>query len=395
MRQLFKGLLLVCVCSWVSELCEAQTKKDAPLADAGKTEGNKAAPAAGAPAARPTMQKYAENVSILLQNMSALDSNPSKEQRNKVIQALTTLKGLSHDVQPTMAAYAVDPVMRYLSFDLPKQFSRIEAAYTSSNYSYARLLLRQTTQYCVGCHAASANKSSAVAAFAEPIQNLSDLEKAEYFGATRRHEEAMLAYERFLSDKKFKMSQPELWEKAVKNLMAITIRIRNDAHITLEMASALLDEGGYSPQQKEMLQVWRTSAKAWSQENISQKLVGNELLNKAELLIDKGQKLSVKGPHLGYIEFMRAMTLLNELAMSDAKDALKARSFLLTGQTSENLREVFIWMHPEAYYEACIRLMPHSQEAKDCSKRLESYQIQQKDPILEKEKLQQLINLAK
>jgi hypothetical protein len=347
-----------------------------------------------APAARPTMQKYAENVAILLQNLRAFDKNPSKEQKQIVTQALTTLKGLSHNVRPTLDLYAVDPVMRYLSIDLTIQFTKIEDAYNAGNYPYSRYLLRQTTQYCVGCHAASSIKHSAVVMFREPSGNMSDLERAEYFSATRRHEEAMIAYEKFLSDKKFKRAQPELWEKAVQNLLAITIRIRQDASITLEMISALLDEGGYSPQQTETLQVWRQSAKAWQREPLDKKIKGKDALEKVRQMMSNGQKLSERGANFGFIEFMRAGLLLNELAMSDMADALKAQAYLLTGQTSENLRDVFLWMRPEAYYEACIRIRPRTPEAKECMKQWEFYQQKNPAEAWDKDKLRQLSEMA-
>ncbi len=346
------------------------------------------------PAARPTMQKYAENVAILLQNLRAFDNNPSKEQKQAVTQALATLKGLSHDVRPTLDLYAVDPVMRYLSIDLTTQFHKIEDAYNAANYPYSRYLLRQTTQYCVGCHAASSIKHSAVVMFKEPSGTMSDLERAEYFSATRRHEEAMLAYEKFLSDKKFKKAQPELWEKAVQNLLAITIRIRQDASITLEMISALLDEGGYAPQQTEMLQVWRQSAKAWQREPLDKKVKGSEALEKVRQLMGNGQKLSERGRSFGFIEYMRAGLMLNEIAMSDINDDLKAQAYLLTGQASENLRDVFLWMRPEAYYEACIRIKPRTPHAKECAKQWEFYQQKYPTEAWEKDKLRQLSGMT-
>lgn len=346
-------------------------------------------------AARPTMQKYAENVAILLQNLRAFDNNPTKEQKQNVTQALATLKGLSHNVRPTLDLYALDPVMRYLSIDLTTQFTKIEDAYNAGNYPYSRYLLRQTTQYCVGCHAASSIKHSTVVMFKEPSGNMNDLERAEYFSATRRHEEAMIAYEKFLSDKKFKKAQPELWEKAVQNLLAITIRIRQDASITLEMISALLDEGGYTPQQTEMLQVWRQSAKAWQREPLDKKIKGKEALDKVRQMMSKGQKLSERGANFGFIEYMRAGSLLNELALSDMADELKAQAYLLTGQTSENLRDVFLWMRPEAYYEACIRIRPRTPEAKECMKQWEFYQQKNPAEAWDKDKLRQLSEMAR
>jgi hypothetical protein len=359
------------------------------------TQTETAPPPAGKPLeARPTMQKYAEQVAILLQNLRAFDHEVSQEQKQSVRQALTTLKGLSHDVRPTLDLYAVDPIMRYLSLDLSNQFQKIESAYNGQQYPYARYLLRQTTQYCVACHASSSLKHSATAMFKEPDGKLSDLERAEFFGATRRHEESMLAYERFLSHKHFKKAQPELWEKAIQNLLAITIRIRQDASITLEMISARLDEGGYSPQQTELLQAWRASAKAWQLEPRPKNSSATEVLDKARKLMSQGQKLNEQGRNRGFVEFMRTAALLNEIAMGDSSDDIKAQAYLLTGQASENLRDVFLWMHPEAYYEACIRIKPRTSQARECLKQWEFYQQKFPAEAWEKDKLRQLSELA-
>lgn len=381
-------------CILTSPLLQARPESG----QAGETKGAASAASSGSPAvsppARPTMQKFSENLSLLLLNLNAFQSTPPPEQKNKVIGALRELKGLSHAFQPTMGIYAVDPIMKYISLDLPQQFGKIESAYTSGNYPQARYLLRQTTQLCVGCHSSSANKQSAVLQFSEPVNHLSHLEKAEYFAATRRHEEAMLAYEKALSDKQFKSSQPELWAKAVENLLAITIRIRNDAHITLEMCSSLLEEGGHNPDQKEMLQTWRASAKAWTQESLGQKLKGSETLTKAQALFEKGEVLGKKSSSFGYIEYLRAMSLLNELAMSPEPDALKAKAFALAGQTSERLKDIFLWLHPDAYYEACIRSNPRSPEAKACWKSWQIVAKQNESPTLDKEKWKQLQTLS-
>jgi hypothetical protein len=160
------------------------------------------------------------------------------------------------------------------------------------------------------------------------------------------------------------------------------------------MISALLDEGGYTPQQTEMLQVWRQSAKAWQREPLDKKIKGKEALEKVRQMMGKGQKLNERGTNFGFIEYMRAGSLLNELAMSDMADALKAQAYLLTGQTSENLRDLFLWMRPEAYYEACIRIRPRTPEARECRKQWEFYQQKNPSEAWDRDKLRQLSEMA-
>lgn len=344
--------------------------------------------------ARAALQRFADGLAILLLNLGAYN-DPTGDQKNRIMIALNNLKAVAYEVQPLLTANSKEPVMRYISFDLPKQLLRMEAAIAAGTYSYARYLLRQTTHYTVTYHPSGPGKIPGLLQFPEPPQALSELEKAEYFAAIKRYEDAILSYERVLVDKQFRKNRPDVWEKAVENLMAITIRVRNDARITLEMSSALLEESSYNPTQKEMLQAWRTSAKAWSSEGLHPKTSGADLLSRAQQSIEKGNQLSSKGNGFGTIEYLRAMTLLNELALSEEPDSLKAKGFQLTGKTSEKLRHVFLWMHPDAYYEACVRARPHTAEARECVKLLETFQTQQKDVVADRDKVKQLSELAR
>jgi tetratricopeptide (TPR) repeat protein len=354
-----------------------------------------AAPApASASDPKATLQTFADGLAILLLNLSAWQ-DPNAEQRNRLMIALKSLKGIANDVQPLLLATPADPVMPYVSFELSKQLLRLEAAISAGTFQYARYLLRQITHYTVPGQAGQTGKTVGALSFTDAPANLGELEKADYYAAIKRYDEAMLAYERVLNDKQFRIKRPEVWERAIENLMAITIRVRNDPHITLEMTSALREEAASNPTQKELLQAWRSSAKAWTTEAPNQKLNGAEILNKAQQIFEKGNQQANKGRDRGAIEYLRALTLINELALSQETDALKAKGFLLSGRTSEKLRNVFVWMEADTYYEACIRARPHSAEARECLKLLETYQKQQKDVIPDHEKQKQLAELAR
>ncbi|WP_141735689.1 hypothetical protein [Oligoflexus tunisiensis] len=371
-------------------------------APAAPTTAAPAMPTTKAPAMAPTasankdpkatLQRYADGLAIVLLSLGAWQ-DPVATEKNRIMIALKSLKGIANEVQPLLTTTASDPVMRYVTFDLSKQLLRLEAAVTAGTWQYARYLLRQITHYTVPWHPGQ-TKASSILQFTEPPASLSELEKAEYYAAIKRYDEAMIAYEKVLSDKKFRTSRPGIWEGAVENLMAITIRVRNDAHITLEMSSALREESSSDSAQKEMLNSWRNSAKAWTIENVAPKRSGTVLLNRAQQIADKGDQLGNKGRNFGTIEYLRAMSILNELAASQEPDALKARGFQLAGRTSEKLRHVFVWMQADTYYEACIRARPHSAEARECLKHLEAYQTQQKDVVPDRDKLKQLAELA-
>jgi tetratricopeptide (TPR) repeat protein len=339
-----------------------------------------------------SLQRYADGLAIVLLSLGAWE-DPSASDKNRMMIALKSLKSIANEVQPLLATPSADPVMRFVSFDLSKQLLRLEAAVTAGTWQFARYLLRQITHYTIPWHPGQ-TKATSPLQFTEPPSSVSELEKAEYYAAIKRYDEAMISYEKYLSDKKGRASRQEIWEGAVENLMAITIRVRNDAHITLEMSSALREESSSDSTQKDMLNSWRSSAKAWTVENVGQKLNGTALLNKAQQIIEKGDQLGTKGRNFGTIEYLRAMSLINELTMSQEPDALKARGFQLAGKTSEKLKHAFVWMEADTYYEACIRSKPHSAESRECLKLLEAFQTQQKDVVPDRDKHKQLAELA-
>jgi hypothetical protein len=353
-----------------------------------------AAPQAPAADAKAPLQKFADGLALLLLTLKSYQ-DPTPNQKNRIMIALKSLKSGAAEVQPLIARGGAESVMAYISFDLFKNLLRLEAAVNAGTFSYARYLLRQITHYTILWQQGQTPKSAGALQFTEPPASISDLDKAEYYAAIKKYQEAMLAYERVLNDKQFRKTRPDIWERAVENLMAITIRIRNDPHITLEMTSTLRDESASSPAQREMLLAWRNSAKAWTTEIVVQKMSGNDLLAKAQQVVDKGHQLNSKGHNLGMIEYLRGMSLLNVLAGTQPNNLLKAKGFQLAGKTREKLQNVFIWMHADAYYEACIRARPHSAESKECMKLFESFQTQEKDVVPDRDKLKQLSELAR
>jgi len=353
-----------------------------------------AAPQAQTGDSKAMLQKFADGLAILLLNLRS-NQDPTTDQKNRIKIALKSLKGIAADVQPLLANAGTEPVIAYISFDLFKNLLRLEAAVNAGTTSHARYLLRQITYHTIPWQKGQTPSSTVALQFTEPPASLSDLDKAEYYAAIKKYEDAMLAYERVLNDKQFRKTRPAIWERAVENLMAITIRIRNDSHITLEMTSALRDDAPSSPRQKEMLLAWRNSAKAWTTENVAPKMSSNDLFNKAQQIVEKGHQLNAKGRNLGMIEYLRGMSLLHELALAQPNDALKAKGFQLTGKISEKLQNVFIWMHADAYYEACIRARSHSAESRECMKLFESFQTQEKDVLPDRDKFKQLSDLAR
>ena len=234
----------------------------------------------------------------------------------------------------------------------------------------------------------------AIITFPEPMAGLGNLERAEYFAATRRHEDAILAYEVVFKDQNFRLAQPERWKEALENLIAITIRLRNDPHLTLEMCSSLLEDKNLSPSQRALLQAWRASVKSWAQEKRNENFSPGDTFIKAQTLLEQAKVSGKKDTQYAYIEYLRVMSLLNDIAITPDANALKAHSFLIAGETSQKLKNILVWSYPEAYYEACIRIRPHTAEARTCWTSLQNYGAHEKLSSFSPEMFKQLQDLA-
>lgn len=335
-----------------------------------------------------------EELGSILQFGTAFE-NPSSDQKARIIQSFKNLEAISHAAKTTAAMKsAVDPVMRYVSLDMPAQFARLQSVYSKGNYAHARYIFKQTVHYCVSCHVVASPKNPGLLPFPAPLKGTSELEKAEYFADSRKLKDAMLAYEKALVNKQFMVSQPQQWMTALENLLAITITDRNDAHITLEMCSRLLENGGLSAQQKDLLTSWRTSAKSWTKEKLKPRYNGAGFLSRAQQLIEQGNALSQKGRSWGYVEYLRAMNMVNELAIRGETEMLKASGFRLAGEVSEKLKSVTVWMYPEVYYEACVRAVPHTSESQRCWKNYEAFQSREPHTLWDAEATRILKGMA-
>lgn len=330
-------------------------------------------PNAGPKAHNPKLNAAAEELASLLYYGPGFE-NPSSDQRQRIMQSLKALEKLSHAAKVESAIHsAVDPVMRYVSLDLPLQFQNLQNLYGKGDLAQARFALKQTIHYCVSCHSINSPRNPGVFAFPPPLKGMSETEKGDFYTAVRRYPEAMLAYEKVLTQKSIMSQQPQLWNHALENLLAITIRYRNDAHITLEMISRLQENGGLSAGQSELLKAWRVAAKAWTREKLKPQLKGAALMAKAQQLVEQGDSLGKRGRAFAYPEYLRAMNIVHELALKGETEMLKAAGFRLAGEVSEKLKLLNVWMYPEVYYEACIRSHPHGAESRRCWTNFDSY----------------------
>ncbi len=338
------------------------------------------------------LETAAKDISNLLLYMMS-PHQATREEREKVLVSLRALKRSSHAIDSIMSQRSREPLLRYISLEPSVQWAQIESIYLHGNYDHARYLLRHLVQTCVACHASTPRKTSLSMPFPKASPVLNDTERSEYLSILRRSREATLGYEEVLSLKSVRDNQPEVWESALAHMLALTIRVRNDPHITLELVSKLSEIGGYTPEQKEMLLAWRQAAKSWTREVKKKNRSSGELKVKLLQLVSEGERASRVAAKHGYVDYLRALNLVDEIAAKGEGD--KTMAFRTGGETSEKLQASFYWIYPEVYYEACIRSLPNSTESNKCWQNFEAYRARERYSLWDREMAGALKDLAR
>lgn len=331
-----------------------------------------------------SLETAARDLSLLSQYVMSL-KQPNGEERDRVVRALKSLKAAAHPIDGSMRTRALDPLLAQIDLEPRVRWSQIEAIYVHGNYAHARYLTRHTVQACVACHGGSYETTALGMPFPKPSPVLSDSERADYLAMFRRSKEAILAYEEMLSQTSLRQTKPELWESALAHLLAMTIRVRNDAHITLELISRLSELGSYPPAQKEMLLAWRQSAKQWTRE-ARKKTISTEqaTIKIQELLIQADRSARASRTH-GMVDYLRVLNLVDAVAKNPDRSHKKTMAFRIGGETAEKIHDSFYWIYPEVYFEACIRSLPNSTESSKCWQRFEDFRRRERFTLWDRE----------
>jgi len=89
-----------------------------------------------------------------------------------------------------------------------------------------RRLMRNVTDYCIGCHTrTSKGLHLSDVIHSEKFNAMPSLAKAEYLAATRQFHEALKKYEEVLVRKPLAKIDPEAWDSSVRKMLAIAVRV--------------------------------------------------------------------------------------------------------------------------------------------------------------------------
>ena len=318
------------------------------------------------------MQALSQALSRLLPLVSSRTKFNDPKNHANIDEDTRQLRSLAHSLK-TGGKPNSDPTMQMMSHLFGEDLDRAREGLRGGHREYARQILKDTTSYCIQCHTQTNNGPDFPRlALNINTNELTSLEQAEFFAATRQFTPALEAYERVLADKNLAKTDPFAWEQAARSALAIVVRVKHDPKETQALLSKIEAHPTLPQATKRSVRAWKKSVKDWTKEP-AQKLANNEqMLAKAEKLVTQAQKLQeFPLDHSQDILYFRASSLLHEILSNPQRTPeLSAKTLYWAGVASEATRDMNFWTLHETYYEQCIRTLPHSKQAQACFARL-------------------------
>jgi hypothetical protein len=333
-----------------------------------------------------TEASWSENMRSLMKTMSELlplvhrkEEFQKAENRKFIEDSTEKLSKLSHNINSRSLPPETDPAIGFMAQQFAQDMQRTREALAFGQMEYARLSLRNITGYCIACHTRHGDGTKFPAqVFNSKVSNLNDMEKAEFYTATRQFDLATQFYQKALTDTRAPL-KPLEWEQAAREALALEVRVKRSPEGTMLVIDDIAKSTKATGSIKEDAVEWRKAVTNWMEESGNRrtrllKVPPAKQIKLAEHLVASAQRRQ-KYPmdRAGDIEFLRASDILHTaLSQGDLKDKEQAQALYLAGVSTEALRDLSFWTMHETLYELCVQKAPKSAFAKKCYQRLEA-----------------------
>ncbi len=286
--------------------------------------------------------------------------------QKKLVKDLRKLSKTAKRVERALSEQIDDPVIPHVTVKMSRSFDRAATLLERGEAGTARGLVRSATGYCISCHTRLPGAAASVAVEPRAPKGfvLGAADTAEFYAATRQFEKAIVSYEAVMKDRWLAATFPHRWALAAQKMLAIVVRVRDEPRLALEILSAIRDEKATPAALYRDALIWRGSVEEWLAEPSAKP---RDLARANELYAEgEAQVLKTGSQAAGLIPFLRASAILHELLRERRNDQEFAATLDLAGKTAEWLAPIVLWTLNESYFEACIRVVPHTARAGIC-----------------------------
>lgn len=299
------------------------------------------------------------------------DSKKFKDNLEKLSKLSHSIK-IQADTENSKNLPTVDPSLRFVSTLLEDNSKQAFEAYKVGQKEWARGLVKQSLGYCFTCHSTD-RFGPRFDDTEEPkfFKDISEVEKADYLAATRNFDNAYSLYMNAVKNKKLATTSSVDWQRAVRNALAIAVRVKNSAKIASDVVTTAMNkEYQANPLFLSSLQEWKKGIDAWkvdqkryidpANEKMSYEML-QALENKAK------RRKSFDADRGAEVEYLRLSASAHEFIKRYPKSKNIAEVLFILGEAYDGLRGLGgMWMLQDAYWEACIYAKPNSTTSWKC-----------------------------
>jgi hypothetical protein len=291
----------------------------------------------------------------------------------KIESSVKRLADLSQKVEHSPSMVARDPSVRFISSAFSEDLKRAQDSLMAGRREFARYSLMNVTAYCIECHTRSSSGPQFDSAeLTQTLGKLNHLERGEFLLAGRRYEAALSEFKKAIQQKLDRGQDFFGVDKAVRYALAVTVKVDKSPEKSLQVIE-LIEKNSNTPfYLKQNVLGWKKALLEWKNEKPVKRDNPQQVLTLVKSLIRKADQASVGSfDKSGEIYYLRALSDLHLLMLTDLKQDSLGEVLYLTGLSYESVRDLSVWSLHENYYESCIRAVPQSKWAKLCYQKLE------------------------
>lgn len=260
-----------------------------------------------------------------------------------------------------------DPALQILAGQFAREASHAHRTLKWGHRAYARDILRSLTGYCIACHTRKDSTDLSIIGSLPPEPPLKNLERSDFFAATRQFDRALVEYEKIVADLSNIEKRPYDWERAVRSGLAIAIRVKKDPDKSLSFVNRVLDTPSAPFYLREQAAQWKKSIESWKAENVASPKNEEEYYIRATVLVGEAKSVQkYPADRSADVVYLRASSAVHDLLSQYPNGTRTADALYLAGLCYEVLRDLNLWDQHEFYYLACITKAPHTERSREC-----------------------------
>lgn len=259
-----------------------------------------------------------------------------------------------------------DPLVKFAIGRLRSNTRHALKAFDEGHMEFSRNILSENMGLCFSCHTTS--QFGPENQFSKKVLDsgfrIKPSERAEYYVATRQFDRAIALLEGVLKSPGHLMDDPHEQVSSLRKYLSLQVRVKKDAAGAASLLESFLSNQKLPYFIASDAEAWLKSLRDWQKEGKTAKVGAYQ---RAQELLRKARGMqSGQGYQSGYIEYLRASSLLHEGLRENREPAVQAQIYQLLGKSYDTLSESGTWDLPEVYFEACIRSAPKTSLAKSC-----------------------------